>query len=88
MAGSCECVNKTSGSIKCREFITEDLLASQEELCSMALICGHLRHFETQRELFNICIRMLSDCTFTYRTDVKPLCGKSTGDRSRSLHSC
>ena len=33
VAGSCECGDGPSGSIKCREFLdTEDLFASQKEL--------------------------------------------------------
>ena len=35
MAGSCECGNEPSGSIKCGEFLVENRLASQEGLCSM-----------------------------------------------------
>jgi hypothetical protein len=35
MAGSCEPVNKPSGSIKGRKCISEQLLASQKELCFM-----------------------------------------------------
>jgi hypothetical protein len=39
VAGSCECGNELSGSIKCGEFLTScELLASQEGLCSMALV--------------------------------------------------
>ena len=38
MAGSCECGNEPAGYIKCRVFVAEDLLASQEELCSMKLV--------------------------------------------------
>jgi hypothetical protein len=37
MAGSCECGNEPSGSIKCGEFL-DDLLASQEGLWSMELV--------------------------------------------------
>jgi hypothetical protein len=36
VAGAGECANEPSGSIKCGEFIVaEDLLGSQEGLCSM-----------------------------------------------------
>jgi hypothetical protein len=36
VAGSCECRNKPSGSIKFRQFLAgEELLASEEELCCM-----------------------------------------------------
>jgi hypothetical protein len=35
VAGPCECGNEPSGSIKC-----EELLASQECLCSMELVTG------------------------------------------------
>ena len=40
MAGTCECRNKPSGSIKCRELSRrdKDLLASKEEFCSMELV--------------------------------------------------
>jgi hypothetical protein len=40
MAGCCECGNEPSGSIKYEEFleIVGDLLASEEELCSMELV--------------------------------------------------
>ena len=40
MAGSCECGNEPSGSIKCGEFVgvAEDLLASQGGLCSKELV--------------------------------------------------
>jgi len=36
VAGCCKCGNEPSGSIKSGEFL-EDLLASQEGLCSMEL---------------------------------------------------
>ena len=36
MAGTCECGNEPSGSIKCGEF-AEDRLASEGGLCSMEL---------------------------------------------------
>jgi hypothetical protein len=36
VAGSCECGNETSDSIKCGEFL--DLLASQDGLCSKELV--------------------------------------------------
>jgi hypothetical protein len=36
VAGSCECGNEPSGSIK-RGELADDLLASQEGLCSMEL---------------------------------------------------
>jgi hypothetical protein len=37
MAGTCECGNEASGSLKCEEFLDylENLLASQDGLCSM-----------------------------------------------------
>jgi hypothetical protein len=37
MAGTCECGNELSGSIKCGEFLDElqNQLASQEGLCCM-----------------------------------------------------
>ena len=40
MASACECGNVYSGSTKCGEFLdlAEDLLASQEGLCSMELV--------------------------------------------------
>ena len=40
MASTCECSNETSGSIKGREFqwLTEDLLASEEGLCSIECV--------------------------------------------------
>ena len=40
MAGSCECGNEPSGSVKRREFLgmPGDPLASQEGLCSMELV--------------------------------------------------
>jgi hypothetical protein len=36
--GSCECGSEPSSSIKGRNFLTEQLLASQEGLCSMELV--------------------------------------------------
>jgi len=38
VASSCECVDEPSGSIKCVECLTDNLLASQEGLCSMELV--------------------------------------------------
>jgi hypothetical protein len=40
VAGSCECGNEPSDSVKCGEFLelAEKLLASQEGLCSMELV--------------------------------------------------
>ena len=37
MAGTCECGNESSDSVKCGEFflLAENRLASQEGLCSM-----------------------------------------------------
>jgi len=43
MMGSCECSNEPSGPIKCTgNFLTEDLLASQEGLYSMELLAYQL----------------------------------------------
>jgi hypothetical protein len=38
MVGSCEHGNEHSGSIKCREFLAEQLLRSQVGLCSIDLV--------------------------------------------------
>jgi hypothetical protein len=39
VAGSCECGNEPPASIKCGESrLAEDLLASQEVLCSIELV--------------------------------------------------
>jgi hypothetical protein len=40
VAGCCECGNEPSGSVKCGKFLelAEDLLASQEGLCSVKLV--------------------------------------------------
>jgi hypothetical protein len=45
MAGSCECGNEPSGSIKCEKVrVAEDLLAPQEGLCSMELVISFTTH--------------------------------------------
>jgi hypothetical protein len=38
VAGFCEHGNELSGSIKCEDFLTECLLASQKGLCSEELV--------------------------------------------------
>jgi hypothetical protein len=40
VAGTCECGNEPSGSIKCGEFLdcAENWLASEERLCCMELL--------------------------------------------------
>jgi hypothetical protein len=52
VAGSCECGDKLSGSIKCGEFIwlSEDRLASQEVFCSMeSVYIAHNNVIPTQQ---------------------------------------
>ena len=43
MTSACECDNEPLGYIKCGDFflLAEDLLASQEGLCSMELVILH-----------------------------------------------
>ena len=67
MAGTCECGNEPSGSIKCDDFffrLAENRLASQEGLCSMErvrnsdklqfCITGHNRRFPGKGSTENI----------------------------------
>jgi hypothetical protein len=38
VAGSCECGNELSGYIKCGDYLTVEILAPQEGLCSIELV--------------------------------------------------
>ena len=80
MAGAGECGDEPSGSIKCGEFIAaEDLLVSQEGLCSMefrsvlVLVLG-----EIQRTRSSITTPAQCSCSVvSWELEIRSYCGTS-----------